>query len=127
MVQERYYKREFELLRSLQVSSSGPVDPVCYLDEDEDEKEDKAQRNEAYILLQKFQRLGNEQKMMVGKVHCNFSSYSKPWEVTRLLKTNKGNKIINVFYHYPSRRGPRYSSRQEKIREEIHYGSNIDL
>jgi len=130
MVKERYYKREFELLRSLEVSSSEPIDSVCYqVDENDsdDEEEDKALRNEVYELLQKFQQLTKEQQTMIGKVHCNALSYSKPWEVTPLMKTNKGNKITNLYHHWPTSREPRYGSRQEKIRTSIHYGSNIDL
>ncbi len=129
MVKERYYKREFEVLRSLEVSFSEPIDPVLYFDEDYDsdeEEENKVQRNEVYELLQKFQQLNKEQKSLVFKNHCTFYSYSKPWDITPLLKTNKGNKIVSLHHHWPNQKD-RTSSRQEKIRDSIHYGSNIYL
>jgi len=135
MVKERFYKREFELLRSLEVAFSEPIEPVCYqVDDDEsdddEEEENKAQRNETHELLQKFQQLSQEQQNMIGQVHGTFYSYSKPWKVTPLIKTNRGNKITNMYFHFPNSRNSRddrYGSRQEKIRTVIHYGSNIDL
>jgi len=133
MVKERYYKREFELLRSFKVPSSEPIDLFGERVEEGDESdndeedEDQAQMNETYQLLQKFQQLSKQQKTTIGKVHCSDPTYSQPWETTPLLQTNKGNKIVKLFYHCQNQKESKNGSRQEKIREYIHYGSNIYL
>jgi len=130
MANERFHQKEFELIRSFDVSES-IEDSICYMvEDDESNEEDEVHRNEVYELLQKFHRLSSEQKKSIVKVHCSHYSYFEPWRHLPHLKTNKGNKIVTLYQHqnnYKDSWNSRFGSRQEKNRTSIHYGTDIYL
>ena len=131
MAKERFYPREFELIRSFDAVGTLDV-PVVFAVEDEDEsdEEDEVNRNEIYELLQKFHKLTLEQKKAISKVHGNHLSYFEPWKNTPHVKLNKGNKILSFYQHQANSkdsRDARYGSRQQKVQSNIYYGSNMDL
>ena len=127
IAQEKFYKKEFELLRAFTVEKFESIIPE-YSPEEDEEEEDKCERSQVYKLLEKYRHLSPEQLKIFSKVHSGASSLGK-WKGAPLIRTNKGNKILSCYHrHHPyESHYQRYNSRQEKNRDVTFYASNIEL
>ena len=130
MLKEKYYKKEFELLRSLKAdrsptgeskANSKSFDNKNDSDSDcESDFEDNLQ-GEAYKLLEQFHSLSENEKKVILKAHDSKNLFSSS-ACNAHCRTTKTTQILHLYHHSYTNYKENQGSRQFKKSDSLYYG-----